>query len=143
MGNEELEKAIIILWSIWRHKNLVQQNESSPDSNNIIRIIERNLKLEENAKHSYQSNMNQSPPKSLTSRATWNPPLENVWKLNVDASWNENQCCGGVGWILCDSSRSSICMGYKKINITHIHWTFWKKMYVSKFRSPTLQPNTS
>lgn len=118
LGKEDLEIAIIILWSVWKHRNAVHQKESSPDSKLILRYIESYSNRERNSKNVHQSQENDPPPvcpKSLASHSDWIPPPANLWKLNVDASKSESPSLGGVGWILCDSLGSPICMGYKRI----------------------------
>lgn len=119
MGNEELEKAIIILWSIWQHKNPVLQNEAIPDANAIIRTIERVSISGNESEDFYQEKPIKKPsvrPKSLTSHEEWIPPKDRCWKINVDASKDSKRDCGGIGWILHDSSGSTISLGFKKIN---------------------------
>lgn len=118
MDNEDLEKAIFILWSIWQHKNAILHNAAIPDSNEIFRIYESACRSRRDNGEAYQENVTMKAParsKSLASHVEWIPLEDGCWKLNVDASKAEKSGCGGIGWILHDSS-GSISLGFKKIN---------------------------
>ncbi|CAK9310945.1 unnamed protein product [Citrullus colocynthis] len=43
----------------------------------------------------------------LLSHSRWIPPPQNSWKLISDVSWCEAFGCGGIGWVVRDSNRSS------------------------------------
>lgn len=47
--DEELELAILILWQIWTHRNMILHNAILPDHNSVIRGIE--VKRDEGLTH--------------------------------------------------------------------------------------------
>lgn len=119
LKEEELEQAILILWSLWSYRNTIAQRSSKPDKISMIRAVERSLELREADENSYlniQQRGNRPKLKTLMSHGRWTPPPTNTWKLNTDASWSDKQQRGGIGWILRDSSGSSINLGFRRIS---------------------------
>lgn len=63
LESEDLSLAIVILWSIWTHRNSVKHNEVSPEANKIIRLIESSFIKEDKRVQSHQvSVINSRPP---------------------------------------------------------------------------------
>lgn len=119
LGTEDLEKAILVLWSLWNQRNQSIQSNQDPDFKYLTRAVNANIKEEKkrvSANLFSLSCLNPSGSESLSSHASWEPPPAGVWKLNVDASRSEMSQTSGLGWILRDSTGSPICGGLKRIN---------------------------
>lgn len=55
LTEEELEKAIIILWSIWQHRNTIIQSSVNPDLFQLTKFIESTFVAEVDADQTHRS----------------------------------------------------------------------------------------
>lgn len=103
--------AILLLWSIWNTRNISSNNNQLPDINRARRQIA--ISFEDRPKNQDKNNF-QAKLESLSSHSQWEPLEAGVWKLNADASWSENEECGGLDWAIRDSNRSLIGGGLQE-----------------------------
>lgn len=117
LSDREIEDAVILVWSIWsiRNRTLIDSNKFRPEFDQIINQIARNFQNSKEEKSPYLPKVRDPRRESFWSQALWNPPPQNCWKLNYEASWNAKENKGGLGWTLRDFSGSLICAGSKVV----------------------------
>lgn len=113
LSKEELNRAIIILWTLWNTRNLSNQNQKIPDFKQTCNTINKYIGEPKEELDSY-SKLPQ--PKNHSSHLIWKLSDPDSWKLNTDASWCEALGKGGLGWVIRDSNGSLIGAGYKQTN---------------------------
>lgn len=112
LSKEELETVAVILWTTWNFRNKATLGTNRTNVQELTRQIKRHIAEQRKSRNDNQWMLTSE---NQENQEVWTPPPTGLLKINVDASWNDDQRRGGVGWIIRDSHGSPVGMGSAKI----------------------------
>lgn len=125
---EDRRKFIIVIWQKLRNDMAFQ-----PKVVYWEQILNLTFKL---FQEFIQINPYKSNSENFDRSRSWTPPSVNVFKLNIDASWNSIFNRGGINWISLEITNAR---SFKKVIIVFYplglflllrRWQFWRVYFV-------------
>ncbi|XP_073120315.1 uncharacterized protein [Henckelia pumila] len=104
-SKSDIEKAVIVLWSIWNNRNDVIWNGKQNSSINIFHSVVETFSLWFQAN---QKKIFNNPPRTQQSNSKWNKPPRQFLKCNVDAAIFNSPPRMGFRCIIRDSMGEAI-----------------------------------
>uniref|UniRef100_A0A5B7A5C8 Reverse transcriptase zinc-binding domain-containing protein n=1 Tax=Davidia involucrata TaxID=16924 RepID=A0A5B7A5C8_DAVIN len=95
----EVEVCCIMLWLVWGHRNAIVHSGRGRFPVGVFSDALQYLKEFQDAQHK----MGVVPLRPVgVGSASWMPPVDGVYKLNIDGSWLPGENTGGVGGVIRD-----------------------------------------